>query len=100
VDPATGNSVGRVPSGEGQALVEYIWEHRDEICAGSTLYNNFITAKIGPEDLRHAGEWLSRACAALEGKNIPDYLKDKIIEMNQEYWTAASNALSGVGGGE
>jgi hypothetical protein len=100
VDVATGNSVGRVPSGEGQALVEYIWEHKEQICAASTLYNNFITAEIGPEDLRHAGEWLSRACAFLEGKNIPDYLKDKIIEMNKEYWAAASNALAGVEGGE
>jgi hypothetical protein len=103
VDPATGNSVGRVPSGAGQAMTEYLIEQREKICAVSDLLNNFLGTQKGSKDLvesgagRQAGDLFSKACGLVRGTNAPDMMKDKIIEMNREYWSVATDALAGGG---
>jgi hypothetical protein len=103
VDPATGNTVGRLPGGAGQGMTEYAWEQRERICGVSDLLNNFLGTQKGGKEMveegagRQAGDLLSKGCSAIGGKNATDYMKDKIIEMNREFWAAATDALAGGG---
>ncbi len=100
VDPRTWVPAGRVPSGAGQAMLEYAIKIRDQmstICQVSNLASIFIA---GDPDLNErfgkADRIKGYICGVVDGNLPAVYVNNLTSDMTAGLWTRAANALAGV----
>lgn len=96
VDPASGQCVGRVPSGAGQGMVEAAWENASEVCNYSDLIGFAAASKVGPAGSEEAANMLGQACSIAGGTWARDKAKEKMDELTAGLWNGSIAALAGM----
>jgi hypothetical protein len=96
VDPDTGECVGRVPSGGGQAVIEYAWNIAEKVCAVSGFFDMYSKGPIGSKESRDLAGIVDNACDVLQGQWPAEMIRDKILELNVQLWNAVIEALGGM----
>jgi hypothetical protein len=96
VDPATGGCVGRAAGGGGQAIIEYLHWAEQNLCGLADLAEAFSSQDaVGSENARTAAKVYDFICDALQGKTVPDQMRDQIIDRTKGLWNASADALGG-----
>jgi len=97
VDPKSGNVVGRVTGGGGQAMVEYAKKVSDTVCNWGWVLS--IYAAAHPNNDYYSGDadkWVGRFCSVLSGTEMQQYQSEQISEITNNLWQVAIPALIGL----
>jgi hypothetical protein len=93
LDPVSGNCVGRVPSGAGQAAVEHAWHTAHETC--EWLEGVYELEGSAHGMTKRAGELGAEICAMATGKSAMNSAKTQAMKISEEGAEGIIGALAG-----
>jgi transglutaminase-like putative cysteine protease len=101
VDPVSGNCVGRVPTGAGQALIEEAWDNAHEVCdmidAGLELGGAMGDQGMISKQAGEMSDLASEVCTLTSGDTARNSAKTQEAEFRKK---AMEGILSAFSGGE
>ncbi|MCZ6603246.1 MAG: hypothetical protein O6952_09585, partial [Planctomycetota bacterium] len=98
VDPLTGACVGRVPSGAGQAMVEYAWNVAGKVCDVSMFLGMYTASGKAGGTAKDVDKLVGNMCALHGGTGARDVAGGHIAEIKDALWKHTMSALAGMGG--
>ena len=98
IELSSGSCIGRVRSGAGQGMAEYIWNCAGKICDVAVLLGVYTASGAASKGVQDLDGALGNVCAIRGGSAPRAMAAKKIKAIKDTLWQQSTLALMGMGG--